>query len=307
MLVEHLVEPEFLVSVANSRRNYKDFMREFSRQSPRVIGKLQKFSDFRTKTLLFQCDQATEDEHTMLLEILNFIEEKCLVDRNSIIDDTRSFFENCVVAHQQCPSHVFCLNEKIVENVEGIKLFFSEDFNDGIQTIANQKLVQKDLIKMAEVAADFLRLSSNINFVDPYFSHRRNMLLPMLTFLKLCSANSPVDNKTITILVKDRPAQPAAQYLLDAITKHVEFSASGIKSLSIKTLLEKPNGEAFHNRYMISDLGALLWGIGLDERHSEVNDDVVMLNEELFTKRYEQYSELRAFDVADSATITFED
>jgi hypothetical protein len=241
----------------------------------------------------------------MLLEILNFIEEKCLVDRDSGIDDSKNFFENCVLAHRQCPSHIFCLNEKIEESVDGVNMLFSADLNNGIQTLANQKLVQKDLVKMAEVAVDFLRLSSYIYFVDPYFSHRRNMLLPMLMFLKLCSANSPVNNKTITILVKDRPAQPSAQYLLDAITKHVEFSAGGIKSLSIKTLLEKPDGEAFHNRYMISDLGALLWGIGLDERHSEVNDDVVMLNEELFTKRYEQYCELQAFDVADSATIMF--
>ena len=116
MLVEHFVEPDFLVNVANSRRNYEDFLREFSRQSPRVIGKLQKFSDFRTKTLLVQGDQATEDEHTMLLEILNFIEEKCLVDRDSGIDDSKNFFENCVLAHRQCPSHIFCLNENSRNN-----------------------------------------------------------------------------------------------------------------------------------------------------------------------------------------------
>tara|TARA_R110001583_G_scaffold195526_1_gene375358 strand:- start:354 stop:479 length:126 start_codon:yes stop_codon:yes gene_type:complete len=38
----------------------------------------------------------------------------------------------------------------------------------------------------------------------------------------------------------------------------------------------------------------------------EVNDDLVMLNEEIFIKRFEQYSELKVFDVADSAIITFE-
>ena len=50
----------------------------------------------------------------------------------------------------------------------------------------------------------------------------------------------------------------------------------------------------------------MLWGIGLDKRHSEVNDDVVMLNKELFNMRYEQYCELKAFDVEDSIQMTFE-
>ncbi len=70
-------------------------------------------------------------------------------------------------------------------------------------------------------------------------------------------------------------------------------------------LLEKKQGELLHNRYIISELGALHWGIGLDERHSEVNDDVVMLNEEIFSKRFKQYCELEAFDIAESVGVTF--
>ena len=309
MLVEHLIEPDFLTKVADTKRNYEDFLREFSRQSPRVIGQLQKFGKFRRKTLSVQNNQANEDQKSMLIELLNFIEETCLVNRNSGIDGNISFFDNCVSAHQQCPSHIFCLDQRVAVNVNGISLLFSADLNNGIRSLPNQKLVQKSLDKMVEVTTDFLRLSSEITFVEPYFSDREGMLKPMLKFIELCRTNSPVESKAISILVrkcnKHDSAQPSAQFLLDAITNHKDFSANEIESIELKLLNEKLNGEAIHNRYIISELGALHWGIGLDERHSEVNDDVVMLNEEIFSKRFEQYCELKAFDVAELAMITF--
>ncbi|WP_281274933.1 hypothetical protein [Litorilituus sediminis] len=37
--------------------------------------------------------------------------------------------------------------------------------------------------------------------------------------------------------------------------------------------------------YIISRLGAVFWGIGLDERFSEVNDGFIMRNEEVLSKR----------------------
>lgn len=305
MLVEHLVEPEFLTEAVSSKRNYEDFLREFSRQSPRVVGKLQKFSKFRTKAILAQGEGASEDQQGMLIELLNFIEETCLVERTTGIDGGISFFENCVNAHQQFSSHVFCLNERVEQAVEGIDFIYSADLNDGIRSLPNQKLVQKSLDEMVQATTDFLRLSSQITFVDPYYSNRQGMLNPMVKFIELCGFNSPVESKEVTILLKDRDDGPSIQYLIDAITSHNDFDSTGIASLTVTSLIEKDNGEALHNRYIISELGALHWGIGLDERNSEVNDDVVMLNEEIFNKRSEQYCELRAFDIKESVTQTF--
>jgi hypothetical protein len=303
MLVEHLVEPEFLTEVVSSRRNFNDFLREFSRQSPRVVGKLQKFSKFRKKALQVQGDAVNEDQQTMLIELLQFIEETCLVNRNSGIDGNLGFLENCINAHQQSPSHVFCLNEPAGQAVGGIDFIYSADLNNGINPLPNQKLVQKSLAEMVLVTTDFLRLSSRVTFVDPYFSHRAAMLNPMVRFIELCGANSPVESKEITILLKDRVDAPSIQFLMDAITTHRDFNSSGISSLTVTSLIEKDNGEALHNRYIISELGALHWGIGLDERNSEVNDDVVMLNEEIFRTRSEQYCDLKAFTVKESVKL----
>ncbi len=305
MLVEHLVEPEFLTEVVTSRRNFNDFLREFSRQSPRVVGKLQKFSKFRRKTLQVQGEEVNEDQQTMLIELLQFIEENCLVNRNSGIDGNLSFLENCINAHQQSPSHVFCLNEPAGQAVRGIDFIYSADLNDGILSLPNQRLVQKSLNEMIQATTDFLRLSSRITFVDPYFSDRATMLNPMVKFIELCGANSPVESTKITILLKDRAGAPLIQFLMNAITRHNDFNSTGIASLTVTSLIEKDNGEALHNRYIISELGALHWGIGLDERNSEVNDDVVMLNDEIFNKRSEQYCELKAFDIKESVTVNF--
>jgi hypothetical protein len=309
MLVEHFVDPEFLITAASKIRNYKEFIREFGRQSPRVIGKIQKFRKFQSNVIQLQGAEACELAQGRLIEILNVIKEKSLVDRNSQYDGEKSYLVNFINAHQQIPANIFCIGQQYDPLSKGVRHIFNKNFDDGIDSLNNQIVVQKSSDKMAEAARDFLRLSKHITFVDPYLSDRPNMLNPMLKFIEVSAINSPTSEKHINIIFKGGSNKaPTPLHLLNKITAVINCQELGISSIKVSSLLERETGdrEKFHNRYMITELGAMIWGIGLDETTSEVSDDVVLMNDELYDKRYGQYCELKAFNVEDSEKMTFE-
>lgn len=302
MLAEHIIEPEFLIKIAESRRNFTDFIREFSRPSARVIGEFPLFRKFRTKTLQTQSVSVTEEEKNRLDELLQFILEAGRVSRKSNYNGELSYLENFKNAENDSPIDYFLLSsEEDYDNIKA-KIITVNNFEQGIENLPTQKLVTKSVDKMTETVASFLRLSSNITFVDPYFCHRNGMWKPMLAFLSKAKENSPTHQKHIQILFSgDNDKLPAPQFILSKMNDENSELIESFDSFKVIAIGEKNAGEKIHNRYMISELGALIWGIGLDENHSEVNDDVILLNDELYTKRYEQYAELSGFDVINYA------
>lgn len=301
MLVEHFIEPEFLIEAASKTRNYKDFKREFDRQSPRVVGEIQKFRKFHANVLKTQGENVNELAKGRLVEILNIIKEKCLVSRDAQYDGAKPYLDNFIAAHQKAPTHVFCMGKEYAPLFDGIRHVFASHFDEGIDSMRNQIAVRKSIDEMLASVKDFLRLSTTITFVDPYFSERAKMLNPMLKFIEAACTESPTKEKHIRILYKSRDEAPNARYIVDKLTEKIDFQKLGLSSLKVIALAERDSGtrEKLHNRYIISNLGALIWGIGLDEDTSEVSDDVVLMDDQLYDKRHAQYCDLIAFDIAD--------
>ena len=305
MLSEHFVEPEFLIEAASKPRNYKDFLREFGRQSPRVIGEIQKFRKFESKVLDTQGQDAPELAKGRLIEILSTIREKCLVSRELQYDGEKGFLENFIVAHQKIPANVFCMGQTYEPLYVGIEHVFSSHFDAGIDPLRNQMVVRKSIDEMIDAVRDFLRLSKKITFVDPYFSDRSKMLNPMLRFIEAACKASPTKEKHIRILFRAREQAPSVHLIMDKLTQALDCRALGLTSLEVVALNERAiePKEKLHNRYIISDLGALIWGIGLDEDTSSVSDDVVLMDDGLYDFRYAQYCDLTSFDISESVVV----
>ena len=53
---------------------------------------------------------------------------------------------------------------------------------------------------------------------------------------------------------------------------------------------EKPGGEKLHNRYILTDIGGVDFGTGLDEGDAGQTDDIKLLGKERFKIRWQQYA-----------------
>jgi hypothetical protein len=53
---------------------------------------------------------------------------------------------------------------------------------------------------------------------------------------------------------------------------------------------ERPCGEKLHNRYLLTDIGGVSFGIGLDEGSSGETDDIALLVRSGYLIRWDQYA-----------------
>lgn len=67
--------------------------------------------------------------------------------------------------------------------------------------------------------------------------------------------------------------------------------------LSLIRLLERAGSEKLHNRYILTDLGGVTFGVGLDEGDTGDTDDIQLLEPGAYEQRWREYAvEASAFD-----------
>jgi hypothetical protein len=57
----------------------------------------------------------------------------------------------------------------------------------------------------------------------------------------------------------------------------------------VRRLGQKTGGEKLHNRYILTDLGGVAFGVGLDEGDDGETDDLTLMDRALYELRWSQY------------------
>ena len=147
---------------------------------------------------------------------------------------------------------------------------------------------------MATLIASLLLLSKEIIFIDPYFNpSKRQYKQSFKAFFQLIESRDIEDlPKRIEIHTKD---QLSADYLKDQC---IRLIPNGLQT-TIKIWRQRTNGEALHNRYILTDIGGVIFPHGLDEGEPGENDDITLLDKEQYELHWSQYaSNAPAFDLA---------
>jgi len=72
-------------------------------------------------------------------------------------------------------------------------------------------------------------------------------------------------------------------------------------TISIRRLQERAGKEKLHNRYVLTDIGGIVFGVGLDEGDPTSNDDLNIMSAEQYTLRHRQYlSSEMEFDIPEA-------
>ena len=70
--------------------------------------------------------------------------------------------------------------------------------------------------------------------------------------------------------------------------------------LILSRLRERLGGQRLHNRYILTDVGGLIFGVGLDDGGAGEIDDVSLMDRSQYELRWSQHAtESRAFDLTE--------
>ena len=288
MIHEYALEPE-LVATWTDRRTCLYFKESFGLGQGRLVSRYPKC----WKELVWEVFDSTDDFDQKRLEVLLLHLSEQMVRRSDDQWDgeSTSWLENAEREHEKRPFHAIVTrtNPKSHAHV----LTESEiDDESPLWKVGHGRHVKRNAVEMAEVVAPMLECSSDVIFVDPYFRPgEQRWRRPFKAFLERMVRQRPGEMPTrIEVHTSDKFKDTETKKFFrgECDAKLHKCVPEGMKVL-VRRLKKKQDGEQLHNRYILTDLGGVAFGTGLDEGKEGETDDITLMARDQYQLRWSQY------------------
>lgn len=270
MLREYAVEPT-LISDHHSARY---FLEKFGCERGRLIG------DFPTGWALvvlgaLKCPPVKKAQ----VEVLLARAKAAIAKRQgATFDPAKAWLEQAIAEDLRGPATTFDAivadgAEKPPKVVDGHSL----DESDERWSAPTDLMVRRDSGDMADSIHRLLCVSRRVRFVDPYFDGRVKKSKSILEFIQRATAGHRHGAPTFEIHAAN--AKKAAQWYVDEGLAEFQLRLPTGVVVTYYQWAEKTGGEQFHNRYVITDVGGVEFGAGLDPKSGQATDRVSLLSE----------------------------
>jgi hypothetical protein len=296
MIYEYALEPALL----NNWKDCRYFLEKFGVPKGRVISRYPRKWERMVVDSLANCGDV---EKQKIVEALVGL-KRYLLPRHHEWNEQLDWLSNAETEHGKRPFHavIAASNPRSQEFVlEADDL--SED--NTLWRLPNLPPVQRVAMDMAQRVGPLLCFSHRILFIDPHFRPDKiQWRRPLQAFLEIATVKRrPGDLLKVEIHAKD----DLETGLFTAYSKRSlpEIIPSGM-TVRIFQWHERDRGEKLHNRFILTDIGGVSFGIGLDDSDGEngQTDDIQLLNEETYNLRFAQYAgSAPAFDLIAEITI----
>lgn len=306
MIHEYALEPE-LVASWHDRMFFRFFIEQFGFGTGRVVSRYPK----RWRRLVWNAFQAAfgaaagEIERKRVEEMLARLTAPEVRRPGYVWDEARGWLENAERENDRRPFHAIVARD----NPRGhANILRADDILAGTPDswrAPHSAVVDRTAECMAQAVAPMLRCASHILFVDPHFRASREKYRNTLrAFLRVVAqqGNAPAIELHTGHVSDDAPdwetfKRECERYLLPLIP-------AGL-TLVVRRWKNKRGGERLHNRYILTDVGGIQFGVGLDEGDAGTRDDVTLLDAEAHRHRLDSYRDpVSAFDLEGEIRLT---
>lgn len=285
MIYEYALDPE-LVATWTQAIQCTHFKNCFSMGQGRIVSRYPK----NWKRLVWnECQSGNDMARKRLEELLVFLSGR-MVRRTNVHwgTDAHSWIENAVIEHKKRPFHAILARANPRSHAAVLTKTDLEEGNDPRWDVQSSLHVPRNSAQMAKVLAPILRCSTVAIFVDPYFDpEQERFFQPFEAFLhrmfrdRPCAAPSRIEVHTKAYDNQNRTRRRKDWQRLR------QCVPTGAR-VKVRLLEDKQNGERLHNRYLLTDLGGVLFGTGLDERAGD-SDDIALMKDRQYVIRWSQY------------------
>ena len=307
MLFEYAVEPELVATWADPLTG-RYFIDRFGIGSPRLISRYPK----RWKRRVWDAWEAIEigngreaDRQRRRMETLIQRLSSVMVERpGAVWDPDRSWVENAVA--QRVPFRAVLTRQNPTGDP---KILVADDLDESTSRWAapHGRTVPRRAEAIAEAVGSMLRIATNMIFVDPYFApHRTRFVRVIAACIGAGCKGRASGPARVGIFSSDREENGTCGHFEAECRERLPREFPADQEVMIRRLGERPGGERLHNRYILTELGAVGFGVGLDEdRGADATDDLSLLAGDQYHRRWAQYAgEPPEFDqLEDAITI----
>jgi len=291
MIHEYALEQE-LVASWHDRILFRYFIEQFGFGTARVVSRYPK----KWRKLVWDAFEQTfgrtadETDKVRMAELLKQLTAPEIRRPECIWDDARDWLVNAEGEHERKPFHailaranphtnpaVICAADVLAGTPEGWKT-------------SRSLVISRTAATMSQCLAPLLRCATRILLVDPHFrASRPKFRNPLAEFLRVVGPGP----STIAIeLHAGHVADDAPPFHM--FQRECEQFLPGLvpkgQNLLVRRWKNRSVGERLHNRYVLTDIGGVQFGVGLDEGDTGTTDDLTLLSTDVYRRRLEDYS-----------------
>lgn len=300
MIYEFALEPE-LVATWGKLSEYRYFFDKFGLGQPRIVSQYPKLKNWRRQILL-QAAGANDMELQRITALINIFSERMISREVSSFDGNRSWLENAEEEDERYPFHAI-LSLSNPRNHRAVLIGPDLSLHENPKwRLKNEEIVPRRAEAMARCVAAMLRNCSEVLFVDPHFGPEESRYRrPFESFLK-CLLTNRAGSSPRRIELHTSSKSDGGFFKSECERKLPKCVPEGV-SVLLKRWKQNESGQRLHNRYILTDIGGVRFGTGLDENRSDPDgdsDEASLINRETYLKRWAQYaSEEPAFELAE--------
>lgn len=286
MIKEFALEPD----VISNWKDFRYFIDGFAIEKGRVLSEYPRHWKKLVYSSLGSCG---DREKKRIAEALNHLKPPVLVSRSDSWDDKLKWIQNTIIAHAQNPFHAIIALDSDSENEVVIPADDCSEKDENSKWYITPSIrIDRQAGIMADTAKWILGKSKQIKFIDRNFRFHPKFLNPLKAFLEVIK-----NAGNITLI----------EYHLSFVNDMTEDHFKNEITKRIQRFIPKYcrfdfyhyDKNELHNRYILTDIGALSFGVGLDEFQTGDNqppmDEVSLLAENVRLKLWTKYSSIRPF------------
>jgi hypothetical protein len=293
MIYEYAIEPEAVVGWASNILACRYIKDNFGIGKPRMMIEFPNKKKYR-KHFRRAAASLNENDKMRLVELFSLLTENS-VSRTGVeeYDGNVSWIEN---VEKENKRHFFkaILAEN---NPRNIKNFLLSDqigeWPKDLWEVQTSTAMTRETGIMRKTFSPLLQKANEILFIDPYFRATR------IDFRESFEAFLQESIKCKVYPVKQRielqvsgdyyKCKSAAEFERECEDKLPEIIPRNLKVV-IKRLKQRFGREKIHNRYILTNLGGVFLGTGLDTGEKGQSDDISLLGCEQYNLRWQQYA-----------------
>ncbi|NOY92018.1 MAG: hypothetical protein GXP55_12545 [Deltaproteobacteria bacterium] len=296
MIHAYAIEPQVVVGWSEPR-SYRFVWDKFGIGTPRVLLEFP-VARWQDEVMTVAAREGLSELRWKRLDELLLVLRKGKVRRpGQAYDDAVSWLENAEVEHDRrrflVIPHPFAAIVAMA-NPRGHSAVIAEAnlgrANDPRWAVATAATPSREAHALASAVAAMLHNCTELHIVDPHFGPENRRHRVVLETLSQVAASSAGRSLKVTVHCSNKST---LGFFEEKAAEIAQRLPTGV-TVFFKRWAERDGGERFHNRYLLTDIGGVTFGGGLDEapprQRASQTEDINLMDKSQYERRWRQFA-----------------
>jgi len=298
MIHAYAIEPQVVVGWSEPR-SYRFVWDKFGIGTPRVLLEFP-VARWEDEVMTAAAGEGLSELRWKRLDELLLILRRGKVRRTGqAYDDTAPWLENAEAEHDR---HPFAAIVAMTNPRRHSAVIAEADLgrpNDPRWAMATAATPSREPGALASAVAAMLDNCTELHIVDPHFGPENRRHRVVLEALLQVVASSAGTSLKVTVHCS---CKSTLSFFEGSAARMAQRLPKGV-TVFFKRWAERDSGERFHNRYLLTDIGGVTFGVGLDEGDETQTEDINLMDKDQHERRWKQFAGVSPpYDLIDEPT-----